>query len=368
MCVTVRPVLTYIINHPDSWKEDLQAKNIKIKNQNDLVIFNYSPGADFSDEIVRDARGLIIDIKNLRIVCYPFTKFGNYFESYADSIDWSTAKIQEKIDGSIVKLYWYQDQWHWATNSCIDAANATVQGNYYSFLDVIYQAINYDNIEFEKLDKTKTYIFELVSPATQIVVKYSYTKLYHLGTRSNLTGVEYNEYIGIEHPRTYHLDSLNLEEVLKLVELINNNQEVEHEGFVVVDGDYNRIKIKNSQYLQLHHNIFQVVLTKQKAIEIIRTKDEEAIFAIESIPRLNVQLKFYQWQYAKFYYDTILYMDAAKDIYYSFNQNRKMFAQTLEDDPKKSFAFLMINHLDQTPEEIIKNLPDSRILKYIQNA
>ena len=101
------PILSFIIDHPDTWQIDLEAKNIRVKQQGDLAIFNYRPGADFNDEIVREARGIIIDIKNLSVVCYPFTKFGNYYESYADDIDWSTAQVQEKIDGSIVKLYHY---------------------------------------------------------------------------------------------------------------------------------------------------------------------------------------------------------------------------------------------------------------------
>lgn len=79
---------------------------IGIKEESPYAIFNYAIGCDFSNPIVQEARGIIIDLENLDVVCWPFRKFGNYNESYADKIDWSTARVQEKIDGSIIKLWW----------------------------------------------------------------------------------------------------------------------------------------------------------------------------------------------------------------------------------------------------------------------
>ena len=59
------------------------------------------------------------------------------------------------------------------------------------------------------LDKYLTYIFELVSPETQVVIKYSNACLYHIGTRNNITGTEYYLGIGIEKPKEYPLRNLD---------------------------------------------------------------------------------------------------------------------------------------------------------------
>ena len=72
-------------------KSLLEEKCIRVKFANNLAIFNYDISADFSDPVVQESRGIIIDTDSLEVVCWPFRKFGNYGESYADSIDWSTA-------------------------------------------------------------------------------------------------------------------------------------------------------------------------------------------------------------------------------------------------------------------------------------
>ena len=367
MCVTTRPVLTYILNHPDSWKNDFAEKHIKVKYKDNLAIFNYAIGADFNDEIVRDARGIIIDLANMRIVCYPFTKFGNYFESYADNINWNTALVQEKIDGSIVKLYYYQNEWHWATNSCIDAGDAAIEGTSRSFLDVILTANNYQDIDFENLDKNCTYIFELVSPSNQIVVHYSSPHLYHLGTRSNISGLEYSKDIGIEKPKLYALHSYDLENVIEMAEYMNENGVVKHEGFVVVDADYNRIKIKNPEYLKLHHNMSARVLTKRDALETLIFNDEERMAAIATNLRLNVQLKWYEYQLAAFVYQLDLYISNVRALYIKLNNDRKAFAMSVKNDTFKSFAFMAIDRMGQTAQEIIYSIPVSYIKNFIED-
>jgi hypothetical protein len=86
-------VIEYIKNNPD-WREILPQTPycITIKDDGGFILLKYSQiDSDFNNEIVRECRGLIID-KNLNPVCVPFYKFANYGESYADNINWSTAK------------------------------------------------------------------------------------------------------------------------------------------------------------------------------------------------------------------------------------------------------------------------------------
>lgn len=104
---------------PKEWKKILEEKKIRVKEDNGLCIMNYLPGSDFSDPVVQEARGIIIDAANADVVCWPFRKFGNWFETYADEIDWRSAVVQEKIDGSIIKLYFWNGEWKWATDSMI---------------------------------------------------------------------------------------------------------------------------------------------------------------------------------------------------------------------------------------------------------
>lgn len=105
-------ICRYISEHTD-WRNRLSTLKIMIKESGALAILNYDMECDFTNPVVQEARGIIINTETLDVVCWPFRKFANYGESYADSIDWNTARVQDKIDGSIVKL-WYNraaDKW-----------------------------------------------------------------------------------------------------------------------------------------------------------------------------------------------------------------------------------------------------------------
>ena len=194
-------ICSFIKENAD-WKETLKNEyGITIKEEFPYSIFNYGIGSDFSNPIVQESRGIIIITVTLEVVCFPFRKFGNYNESYADKIDWITAREQGKVDGSIVKMWFGNGKWIFSTNSMIYADKAianAVTGE--TFMDIIKKADNFQDIEKVKeiLDKDLTYIFELVSPETQVVIKYEKPHLFHIGTKSNITGKELIEDIGIE--------------------------------------------------------------------------------------------------------------------------------------------------------------------------
>ena len=116
-------LVEYIKTHPD-WRTELTQKpyclTIKQQPLRQYYIFSYSQiDSDFYNEVVRVSRGIILKIEDrmihdrshavaqdiydckVEVVCWPFNKFGNYGEGYADKIDWASAKVQEKVDGCL---------------------------------------------------------------------------------------------------------------------------------------------------------------------------------------------------------------------------------------------------------------------------
>lgn len=69
------------------------------------------------------AAGIILQKNTNKIVCYPFSKFHNFGTSHAAKLDWSTAVFTEKLDGSLIKVYYLESEKDWivATNNTIDA-------------------------------------------------------------------------------------------------------------------------------------------------------------------------------------------------------------------------------------------------------
>ena len=114
-------LLNFLNTHSD-WEQLLAAApySLDIKRDGDYVLFSYNQFlSDMSLELVKEARGVIFRKENDRwiCVCYPFRKFFNWQESNADAIDWSKGvDVLEKIDGSLMKLWYDRGEWHLSTN------------------------------------------------------------------------------------------------------------------------------------------------------------------------------------------------------------------------------------------------------------
>ena len=372
-----KSLITQFINsHPNDWKELLEEKNIKIKYApNDYrAIFNYGIDCDFSDPIVQEARGIIIDLDTLEVISFPFRKFGNHNESYVDDIDWASAQVQDKIDGSIVKLYWFNNEWQWATNSVIDAHNANVQGFDKTFYDLITSAKNYSDIPFNKLNKNYTYIFELVSPYNKIVVEYSIIKLYHTGTRNNITGEEYDIFIGVQRPQRFPISTFE-EAITAAANLNASASDVKAEGFVVVDKNWHRIKIKSPEYLAAHHdwNNVSYLLSKNIAVRIALDNDWD---------RVNIhnhayaaQIRFYQYQIETLKWELNNFLVYVHTLYEEYSHERKPVAQTIKNHKLAYFGFKALGnkfnaddfiHHGTELNRIVKLLPDYELPDFLK--
>lgn len=362
----------FISEHED-WRDILKDEyKIVIKEEYPLAIFNYGIDCDFADPIVQEARGIIIDLETLNVVCWPFKKFGNYNESYADKIDWNTARVQDKIDGSIIKMWWNRTtgRWQFSTNGTINAETALAnQMTQETFLDVIKKADNYNEIVLRLADLSKdhTFIFELVSPETQVVVKYPVSHLYHIGTRNNISGMEINSDIGIEKPKEYFLKSLD--DCLSAAYDLNKSDDglihdVKKEGFVVVDDNWNRIKIKSPDYLMLHRMSSNSNFSKERIVEMIRDGVVNIPSICDDFPNYAHYFKFYDFKISELEYQAKVFCDLTDRIYEEYSHERKAVANIIK---KHRLAGLGFKHLDSGKSgcELLEEMPLSQYCKYI---
>ena len=265
-------LLDFIRRNSD-WEERLSKPpfNIRIKRSKGFILFSYEPDADFNIDVVRECRGIILDeTENYKPVCVPFFKFANYGEPYADEIDWTTARVQEKIDGSLIKVWQYKGIWHISTNKTIDAESANINSNENTFMNVFQSAWARTGKNFCELNPDYTYMFELISPETRVVIPYSEIKVFHIGTRDNNTLQELNVDIGIEKPKEYSISSIE-----GCIEAAKNLDKY-HEGFVVVDSRWRRVKVKSPLYVAIHHFINNIYLEK-RIIEIILSGEDNEV-------------------------------------------------------------------------------------------
>lgn len=262
----------FISEHKD-WKSLLQSAPyfIEIKEDENYILLKYNQvKSDFYNPIVRECRGIILTADTLEAVCVPFFKFGNYGEGYADKIDWSSARVQEKVDGSLIKVWHHNSDWHVSTNGTINAIKAklTDASVYHSFAGLFYEAFGKYNLRFGNLNPNYTYMFELVSPYNRVVVPYKEIDIKHIGTRNNITLQELEIDIGIPKSKSYSL--YTLDDCIKACAEMSYDEE----GYVVVDKNWNRVKIKSPAYVAVHHMSNNGCINKERIVDLIKTGED----------------------------------------------------------------------------------------------
>ena len=347
---------------------EFQKRGIAVRYGGPYVLLKYKniyaggeQCVDFTDEAIKECRGIIVKKteKGYEIVCRPFKKWFNFQEPLADEIDWASARVQEKIDGSLVKL-WHDDGWHWSTMGTIDAADAeTGTLEKLTYMDIILKTDNYKDVPFETLDKELTYLFELVSPYNQIVIKYEKPYLYHIGTRDR-AGEEYDINIGIEKPKEYALHSL--EDCIKAAEALNEKG-VTEEGYVVVDKNWNRIKIKSPKYVVYHRMWNNGAVKPEDVIEIINNgKMREAM---EEYPLLREELLRWNAAMAIFEYEVEAEIRKARQIYDEY-QDRAVAANYIKKFKYPFAGFWGLDH-DGCAKDMINSMGKRAYIQRIKN-
>lgn len=276
----IKQLLDFIRANPD-WERIIQAPPycIKVSWSADYALFKYNQlNSDFSSPIVQGCRGVIIKFPEVKVVCAPFDKFFNYGEEHAAQIDWSTARVQEKIDGSLIKTWHHDGSWHVSTNGTIHASNAGTSIPGLTFFDVFCKAMpsRYCLEDFfNALDKKYTYMFEIVSPETRVTIDYKETALYYLGARNThtLQEVSYPEetddavfFECVKLPKCYPLNTI--EQCIEAAAQMSKDEE----GFVVRDAAFNRIKVKSPEYLIAAKVRNNGVITVRRVIELMRAE------------------------------------------------------------------------------------------------
>jgi T4 RnlA family RNA ligase len=212
-----------------------------------LTIWNYSQNTQYEskwDEITLQCRGLVTDTDG-NVIARPFKKFFNMEEGKHTPT--SEFDVYEKMDGSLIIVFWYEGGWVVASRGSFSSD----------------QAVAASKIFFDKLDHNFsigiTYLFEFTANWNRIVVDYgdvdnltllgairtddeteaTYEQLEMIASGANCDVVK--RYDGIKDYST-------------LKGIIKDNQE----GFVIRFSNGDRMKIKGDEYVRLHRIMTEV--------------------------------------------------------------------------------------------------------------
>lgn len=271
----------YLLEHsPEKLKEELFITYKQSTKYPNLYLFKYDGIHSPMDNIIcQQARGIILDAHdNWKVISLGFTKFFNHDEGKAAKLDWNTTKIYTKQDGSLICLYRYNNEWLVATTGHPDAGGNV--GDFgFTFAELfwkVFQEKQYklpEDIPIVQGVIRYTYMFELETPYNRIVVDHQENNLTFLGSRNldSLQEVEPKttaDYYGWNCVKEWEFNSP--EELKAYLPTIDP---LKQEGFVLRDGLFQRVKMKNEAYIALHHCL--AGLSKRSMAQVIIAGEAE---------------------------------------------------------------------------------------------
>lgn len=406
-------IANYLQTHSlDQLKEEYGIKyNIfNTGKSHDLVCFSYSQiDSPKTDPIVRFSRGIVLEKDTWKIINYPFYRFYNFEEVLEErsKFNWDKAYATQKIDGSLISYFYYDNDWYMSTRSIVGGENR-ITTNLYSFKDLFLKAISpLTESEFQKylseswLDGSICFTFELVSEYHQIVTPYNNTKMYLIGARYlGDDTTDFQKYQELNITDVYNMFNSKLKDIIiipKVISLVDESgkfrgfEEMKalaeagnavDEGYVVIDWStidkismsFPRIKVKNSAYVALHHLRSSIEgedsgISYHKILNILFKHEEDEFLSVlpqykDIFDKINSHwLAFVDYMNniaadKKF----IEYMKISKTA--DKQKYQKEFALYINDKKFKHIFFAMFNNKIDTWYDVIENtltkkLPDT---------
>lgn len=234
-----------------------------------MVLLDYDQiNSPKSHPIVIECRSLILCCHTFGVVSRKFDRFFNYGEcpEYYEDFDFSKAQVFEKVDGSLIGIYYnfFTDKWEISTRGM-----AKAEGPHYfypTFRDCVLDTFGFrDEDHFQTVfddvgNYYYTYVFECIGPKNKCVKRYDDAEMVCLGIIDNKTGKTLHEKeVEVEHilsrdfglyvrlPKVY--EASDAESIVKMVSEFKDLDE----GVVAFDPVSNkRVKIKSATYVAAH--------------------------------------------------------------------------------------------------------------------
>lgn len=170
----------------------LDNENVVTKKTNGLSLY-YFDGDEFENvpASVIIENGKIISASMKRI--QEFNKNNeNFYEEIVGLAFGSDGKVFYYEEGTMVKIYYYRDEWVVSTNKCIDNRSTYIPMTDTNISEIFFE-IAEKAFDIEKLEKDRTYCFILSHPINRCIIRINDERLIYIGnTKTDGTNIEYN--------------------------------------------------------------------------------------------------------------------------------------------------------------------------------
>jgi hypothetical protein len=288
-----------------------------------------------------------------KVLAFPMKRFFNYGQGSAAEVNWADPNlaILEKLDGTLCILYFdpWINKWCVATRS-VPEADIVMDNGLFTFR-TLFEKATFDTCgkSFDEFVSTLginwTYCFELTTPYNRIVVDYKNNSITLLSARELSSLEEMNPhdpvnaaFLDQDMPGIPRVQAHTYTSISDLLDWVSSLNPMEHEGVVVRDSNFNRIKVKNAAYVA-HNKLRDTLGTSERnCLELILLEKDDDVISmlpeeiVNNLLKIKKNLKFaitmYDYHYnmmlASALYDVQLHTPDVR------MPDKKTFALTLQ--------------------------------------
>lgn len=333
-----------------------------------LVVLNYCQiSSPKYHPITLECRSLVLEIpeeggSEWKLVSRSFDRFFNHGETDS-GYNMDSLVAHEKLDGSLIGLFYYDGEWLYRTKSMIMPTSSII-GEGLTWKDLIEGQLGEGWYKGYSLNKEATFILEVTSPENRIVTRYTDRRLTLLSAR-HITGMYYPDnfldslsiMVGWGRPRRYTFSSMN-----ECIESARNLKDLK-EGYVIYD-QYNEpvCKVKSPTYICAHHMRGEDGLTPKRICNLVITGETAEYLSVFEEDSDAIQ------PYIDAYNAIIMDTSSLWSKHCAI-VNNKEFAAAVIDSPVSNILFKMrqgksVSEAFNTFNDIYKR---SLILKYLNS-
>jgi DNA polymerase III epsilon subunit-like protein len=310
-------------------------RNKKYKNLIKVASSNYSDVHMFA----------IFDDTTWNVVAYSFDKIDHINSDLLENQksfnigkneEMSIYKMQEKLDGIGMYMFFYANEWHVDTQK--------ISNDSQKYIDLFWKIWNEKKYSNDEANKFMCYTFELMSVENINIVRHTKNDVILIGAINVETFKEQNvKNVAINNNWNY-LDYMLI--CCKLNEIIGSVKKEKHiEGYIFIDNNFNRKKIITKEYVEMKY--LNTVCTgsvkkisKVKLLKAIQLNKQEEIkmFFNNLTPEID--------EISKMYFEK---MRETQEIYDKIKmcENVKSFSEQVKKHTQNKFVsgmlFLMKN-------------------------
>lgn len=332
-----------------------------------LTIWNYTEKVQYEglwDEVTVQCRGLITEDTTGKVLVRPFKKFFNYEEVVGKGVIPSKGDyvyVQEKMDGSLGILFYYEGEWIMATRGSF-TSEQSIRG-----MEILKRKYSvFDRAWLQEY----AYLVEIIYPENRIVVDYGKEKITFLSVVLNegFTGWKPTDEPELHWTMAcsiFAANGIKKSDIVKteqhfnfsdeLYQSLKEKNENNKEGFVLrfFPGNF-RMKIKFEDYVRLHKIMTNLSTT---AVWEVLSNGGSMDEILKDVPdEFYDKIKEYEKE-LRFSFDTInreygWIFNKIRNVYFDVYEkefNRAEFAELAKRYKYPSILFALLDGKDISP-------------------